>query len=90
MDQGSQEQDADRKKRMFARFMALLENATYQGPPTGLRELPPPQNTQIDYSNWRMRPVRPLCTGCPAFNCVSRWRSVMDILQGRDAEEWMR
>ena len=37
-----------------------------------------------------MRPVHPLCTGCLAFNCVSRWRSVRDIPQGRDAEDSMR
>ena len=42
MDQGSQDHDADRNERMFARFMALLENATYQEPSTGRRELPSP------------------------------------------------
>ena len=91
MDQRSrQEHDADRSERMFARFMALLESATYERPPTGLRDLPPPEQEQLDFSTWRRRPVPPLCHGCPAFTCVSHWRGITDVPQGRDAEDWMR
>ena len=78
---------------MLRSFIALLEAATYREHRRGpLGDAPATVQDPrlLNPALWRDVPLRPVCTQCPAFNCVKRWRSVADIPLGADAECWMQ
>ena len=78
---------------MLRSFIALLEATTYREHrrgPLGDAPATVQDPSLLNPALWRDVPLRPVCTQCPAFNCVKRWSSVADIPLGADAEGWMR